>query len=190
MHSVFVAGSRALSRLTPQIQERLDNIMSRNLAVLVGDANGADKAVQRYLAKHQYRRVVVYCMDSCRNNVADWPVRHHQAAPNARHDRHYYGIKDAAMTKDATCGFMLWDGVSKGTLTNTVNLLNAGRIVVLYISPLKQMFELRRFEDLHHALHANGVGNAAQFLASLGMKETVSGKLPFDSTSVAFPVEA
>ena len=190
MHSVFVAGSRALSRLTPQIRERLDNIMSRNLAVLVGDANGADKAVQRYLAKHQYSRVVVYCMESCRNNVAEWPARHHQSARSAKRDRHYYGIKDAAMAKDATCGFMLWDGVSKGTLTNTVNLLNARKIVVLYISPLKKMFELRRFEDLHHALHANGVSNVSQFLASLGMKEIVTGQLPLDPTSITFPVEA
>jgi hypothetical protein len=37
-----------------------------------------------------------------------------EAAP--ADDRHYYGIKDRAMAKDASCGFMPWDGVSKGTL--------------------------------------------------------------------------
>lgn len=62
MHSVFVAGSRALSRLNAQVKERLDNIVKQNFAVLVGDANGADKAVQRYLAERGYRNVVVYCM--------------------------------------------------------------------------------------------------------------------------------
>jgi hypothetical protein len=51
MVSVFVAGSRALSRLNPQLRERLDNIIRQNLTVLIGDANGADKAVQGYLAK-------------------------------------------------------------------------------------------------------------------------------------------
>jgi hypothetical protein len=190
MHSVFVAGSRALSRLTPQIRERLDNIMRRSLAVYIGDAYGADKAVQRYLAKHEYRHVVVYCMESCRNNVAEWPERHHQAAPGAKRDRHYFGIKDVAMAGDATCGFMLWDGVSKGTLTNTINLLNAGKSVVLYVSPLKQMFELRSLDDLHRALHANGVGDVSQFFASMGIKEVASNQLPFDSNAVSFPIEA
>jgi hypothetical protein len=93
------------------------------------------------------------------------------------------------MAKDATCGFMLWDGVSKGTLTNTINLLNAGKRVVLYISSLKQLFELRTFKDLHQALNANGVPDVFQFLASMGITETASARLPFDSATVTFPVE-
>jgi hypothetical protein len=43
MTTVFVAGSRAISKLNDQIRERLDNIMREQLSVLVGDANGADK---------------------------------------------------------------------------------------------------------------------------------------------------
>ena len=124
MTTVFVAGSRAISKLNDQIRERLDNIMRQQLSVLVGDANGADKAVQAYLAKCAYRNVTVYSMQVSRNNVGDWPIKHHFGGPTAKHDRHFYGIKDLAMTKDATWGFMLWDGESKGTLTNVVNLLN------------------------------------------------------------------
>jgi hypothetical protein len=40
------------------------------------------------------------------------------------------------MAKDASCGFMLWDGVSKGTLTNVINLLHCDKKVVLFSSPL------------------------------------------------------
>jgi hypothetical protein len=69
MNSVFVAGSRALSKLNAPVKERLDNIVARRLTVLVGDANGADKAVQRYLAERNYQHVFVYCMDVCRNNI-------------------------------------------------------------------------------------------------------------------------
>jgi len=79
MTCVFVAGSRDVSRLNAQVKERLDNIVKQNLTVLVGDANGADKAVQRYLAQCGYREVVVYCMEVCRNNVGDWPTRSHTA---------------------------------------------------------------------------------------------------------------
>jgi hypothetical protein len=178
MNSVFVAGSRAVSRLNSLVKERLDNIMKQNLAVLVGDANGADKAVQRYLAKCHYPNVVVYSMDVCRNNVGGWPTRLHTAKPGARRDRHYYGIKDLAMTKDASCGFMLWDGVSKGTLTNVLNLLNARKKTLLYLNPKKLFFKLRTFEDLQEALQANGIDNVPEFLASLGIRETASMDLP------------
>lgn len=171
MTCVFVAGSRAVSRLNSQVTERLDNIIKQNFNVLVGDANGVDKAVQRYLAQCGYRGVVVYCMEDCRNNVGQWPTRAQAAQPGSRRDRHYYGIKDVAMAKDATCGFMLWDGESKGTLTNVVNLLNAHKKVLLYLAPKKAFFNLRVFEDLHEALHANGIGNVPAFLTSIGIRE-------------------
>lgn len=79
MTRVFVAGSRSVSRLNDQIRERLDNIMRQDFTVLIGDANGADKAVQVYLAKCNYRNVFVYAMELCRNNVGEWPVHRHAA---------------------------------------------------------------------------------------------------------------
>jgi hypothetical protein len=180
MNSVFVAGSRAVSRLSTQILERLDNIMARNLTVLIGDANGADKAVQRYLAKQEYRNVIVYCMEACRNNIAGWPVREHTAKPGAKHDRFYYGIKDAAMATDATWGFMLWDGSSKGTLTNVIGLLSSDKKVLLYLSPRKQFFNLHTFANFCDALNANGVRDVPQFLSSRGIDESKTGHLSFD----------
>ncbi len=179
MTCVFVAGSRDLSRLNQQIRERLDSIMNQDFTILVGDANGADKALQRYLARCQYHKVVVYCMEICRNNVGEWPIRSHRAETGYKRDRHYYGIKDLAMAKDASCGFMLWDGVSKGTLANMVNLLNIRKKTLLYLSPKKLFFNLLTFEDLHEVLHANGINNAPAFLASLGIGEPLSPDLQF-----------
>ena len=178
MHSVFVAGSRAIPRLNQQIRERLDNIMRQEFTVLVGDANGADKAVQRYLAARGYLKVIVYCMEECRNNLAGWPVRAHASESVVRRDRHYYGIKDCAMAHDATCGFMLWDGISKGTLTNVINLLNSGKKVLLYLSPGRKFFTLCCFEDLRQALTGCGFGDASGYLASLGIKDSASRDLP------------
>ena len=166
-----VAGSRALSRLNPHLRERLDNIISQNLTVLIGDAKGADKAAQGHLAKRAYRQVVVYCME-----VA---FRSHTADSGAKRDRHYYGIKDCAMARDAGCGFMLWDGVSKGTLTNVIHLLDADKKVLLYFAPKKQFFNLHTFQHLHQALNANGIKDVPRFLTSLGVKEPALQHLPF-----------
>jgi len=174
MQSVFIAGSRALSRLNPQVKERLDNILKQNFTVLVGDANGADKAVQRYCAERNYQHVVVYCMDVCRNNIGKWPTHSEKTGTGLAHDRYYYGIKDLAMAKDASCGFMIWDGTSKGTLTNVINLVKAQKKVLVYHSPKKHFFTVRTTGDLHHVLDASGIKNVDGFLASLQTKRTES----------------
>jgi hypothetical protein len=179
MQSVFVAGSRALSKLNAQVKTRLDNIVNHNFKVLVGDANGADKAVQRYLAERGYQNVLVYCMDVCRNNIGNWPTDAHITDIGRRHDRQYYGIKDLAMAKHANCGFMIWDGASKGTLTNVLNLLRIHKRVLLYSVPQKEFFTVRTSEDLNHALTSSGIKNVDGFLASLVLKETESVPLRF-----------
>jgi hypothetical protein len=168
---VFIAGSRAISRLNSEIRERLDNMMRQKFTILVGDANGADKAMQQYLHQCGYREVRVYCMETCRNNVGNWPIRPHTAKPGAKRDRHYYGIKDLAMAEDATCGFMLWDGESKGTLTNVVNLLNAHKKCLLHLGPKKLFFKLLASDDFYQVLQTSGIDNVSAFLASIGVRE-------------------
>jgi len=51
MTKVFIAGSRQLSRLNADVKRRIDTMIDKGFTILVGDANGADKAVQRYLPK-------------------------------------------------------------------------------------------------------------------------------------------
>jgi hypothetical protein len=51
MTKVFIAGSRRLSRLNADVKRRIDTTIEKDFTILVGDANGADKAVQRYLAE-------------------------------------------------------------------------------------------------------------------------------------------
>lgn len=83
------------------------------------------------------------------------------------------------MAKDASCGFMIWDGKSKGTLTNVINLVNADKKVLLYSAPKKQFFTMRTAGDLNDTLNASGIKNAAAFLASLGLKLPESEHLHF-----------
>jgi adenine-specific DNA-methyltransferase len=75
MSRIFIGGSRAVSRLNPAVRRKLDELIAGNVSILIGDANGADKAVQRYLQEQGYRRVTVYYMDRRRNNVGSWPEK-------------------------------------------------------------------------------------------------------------------
>jgi hypothetical protein len=65
---------------------------------------------------------------------------------------------------------MIWDGISKGTLTNVINLVNAEKKVLLYSSPKRTFLTLRTPGDLNRALNASGIKDVAGFLASLEMK--------------------
>ena len=59
--NVFVAGSRGISRLPVEVKRRIDLMIDKDFQILVGDAAGADKAVQGYLAGRAYQNVVVHC---------------------------------------------------------------------------------------------------------------------------------
>jgi len=152
MTAVFIGGSRAVSRLNSVIRAKLDELIGRNCEIFVGDANGADKAVQQHLADCGYRNVVVYCMDRCRNNVGKWTVRH-VARPGPAKDFAYYVAKDLAMAVDAKCGIMLWDGRSKGTLNNIQNLVSSGKKALVYFAPERVFHKLTSEEDFCQLLN-------------------------------------
>ncbi len=159
---VFVAGSRSLSRLNKDVKRRIDNIVDKGFTVIVGDANGVDKAVQRYLRSRHYCAVVVFCMEAgCRNNVGDWPTRAVAAADSSRRDFAYYSTKDRAMAEEADYGLMLWDGKSRGTLRSVVDLVRQSKPVVVYFAPAKSFHTLRQSSELAEMLHR--VGPAALY---------------------------
>lgn len=148
MTSVFIGGSRAISKLNAPLREKLDDFIQRGCTIFIGDANGADKAVQQHLALREYDRVVVYCMDRCRNNIGGWATKP-ISRPAGPRDFAYYAAKDKAMADDAKCGMMLWDGESKGTLNNIQNLLAAGKKVLVYFSPEGAFYKLVTSDDLN-----------------------------------------
>ena len=147
MTTVFVGGSRRVSELSAEVRERLDNIMEGKFAVIIGDASGADKAVQRYLYDKNYQNVEVFCSGGiCRNNVGDWQNRSIRSA-NRAGNAEFYAAKDRVMAQEATVGLMIWDGSSIGTLLNLFRLLRLKKKAVLYIVPEKRFLELRRWTD-------------------------------------------
>lgn len=149
--NVFIGGSIGISKLNAAIHARLDDFMKRGNAILIGDANGADKAVQTYLAKRDYPNVTVFCMEECRNNIGEWPIRSIEP-PSKRKDSSYYAVKDFVMFQEAQCGVMLWDAKSKGTLQNMLNLVGAGKRTLVYFAPSKDFHVLASEGDLQELL--------------------------------------
>ena len=152
MKKVFIGGSRRLNRLNDLLRKRLDQIIDKNLQVLLGDANGADKAVQSYLDSRENRNVQVFSSaGDCRNNVGSWEVRS-ITPPHSRRDFEFFTAKDAAMAEEADVGFMLWDGESSGTLVNAARLVATGKPVVIYFAPEKRFLTLKSRSDLETLL--------------------------------------
>jgi len=148
MEAVFLGGSRRIARLNESIRSKLDDLLDRGLWMFVGDANGADRALQQHLADRGYERVVVYAVTGMlRNNVGHWKVRSVDAPRGAR-GFDLYSVKDMQMANDASYGFMLWDGKSRGTLANVRSLLEHGKPVAVHLSPARRLVSLRSPADL------------------------------------------
>lgn len=132
MATIFIGGSRHIATIPADVARRIDNIMGHLHNVIVGDAPGADTAVQRYMKASNYRQVIVFCSGRrCRNNLGDWPTRHITPPAHAQGFQ-FYAAKDRTMARSADFGLMLWDGKSVGTLANTMRLARLGKATVLF----------------------------------------------------------
>lgn len=171
--NVFIGGSRAVSKLNPTIRARLDDLMQRGCSILIGDANGADKAVQQYLAERDYGNVTVFCMEECRNNIGSWPTRNIDP-PTQRKDFSYYAAKDLVMSREAKCGVMFWDGKSKGTLQNMLNLIGTGKKTLVYFVPTKDFHVLTTDDDLQSLLARCQKRDLDVAARGLGLKSLIS----------------
>ena len=148
MIKVFIGGSRRVTRLSSQVRQRLDEIIRKQFPVLIGDANGADKAVQQYLHSQGYDRVEVFCTEGhCRNNVGHWKVRAVPAPHGSERNFEYYAAKDRQLAEEGSIGLMLWDGTSRGTPANVLRLIEQGKKVVIYLVPLREFRTLRNLAD-------------------------------------------
>jgi len=148
MTKVFIGGSRHISRLNADVRQRLDKIIEKHLPVLIGDATGVDRAVQRYLHERKYAPVEIFSADDRpRNNVGAWAVRVVRPESGAK-GFDYYATKDRAMAEEGTVGLMIWDGESRGTLLNALRLIRKQKTVVLYLAPDRTFTEVRTRQDL------------------------------------------
>lgn len=170
---VFIGGSRKISRLNDVIRTRLLNIINQGFTVLVGDANGADKAVQNYLYENKYNNVSVFCSgNKCRNNIGNWFTSNIDVPSSARGIK-FYMIKDEKMSEEADYGFMLWDGNSAGTLNNVLNLLKQKKTALLYFSGNKKFYTISKPDDLKYILSLCGKENLLKFDSKINLSNKI-----------------
>jgi len=152
MTAIFLSGSRAINRLNDQVRDRIQNMIDQGFRILVGDANGADKAIQKYLSERSYKNVVVYCAGAtCRNNVGNWEINQVKVDPKLT-GRAFYTQKDLQMADEADYGFVLWDGKSAGSITNVLELLKRTKSVVVYLSKSETFTNVAQAEQLNALL--------------------------------------
>ncbi len=122
MHKVFISGSMKIKNLDQNVLERIDNIIESKYFVLVGDADGVDSSVQKYLDSKKVASVIIYCSgDEPRNNIGNWLIDK-TVTTKEPGTREFYTAKDIKMAEDCDFGLMIWDTKSTGTLNNAIEL--------------------------------------------------------------------
>lgn len=162
---VFIAGPRAISRLNPEVLKRIDNIINNQFTILIGDAAGVDKAVQNYCAEKQYHSVKIYASNGkARNNIGQWEITTVQIEKHIK-GFDFYAAKDLAMANEADYGFMVWNGKSKGTLNNIINLTMLNKKVLVYYTPDKEFYILQSIDATREFIGKNDDPEVKQFFA-------------------------
>lgn len=170
---VFIAGPRSVTSLNKESTDILKNIIEQQLTVLVGDAVGVDKLVQKFLSSCNYKNVSVYASNGlARNNIGNWPVHRVEVRKNIK-GFDFYAQKDIRMAQAADYGFMIWDGKSKGTLNNIINLTAQNKAVKIFLIQNKTSVTINNLVS---------AGNLAKFLGSetLSLYEKLRAKSGFE----------
>ncbi len=141
--TLFAGGSESITDITDLPNRRiLDEAIYYDEEIIVGDCPGADLAIQEYLKRRDYYNVVVYASgDKVRHNVGDWEVRFVSFDPTLE-GYDFYRQKDIQMELDCDRAVMAWDGKSKGTKQNTIDLMALGKHVhnMLWKSELDEWY--------------------------------------------------
>ena len=82
------------------------------------------------------------------------------------------------MAQDAKCGVMLWDGESKGTLSNVQQLLSQGKKALVYLAPESAFHKLSTTQDLQEFLRRCDSDSVQQAQRQIKAKLPVLDQLP------------
>lgn len=130
---IFISGSGQIKKLNNIIHDRLDNIIEKKYAILIGDCYGVDTLVQQYLRDNNYKNVTVFCTGNKlpRNNVGNWKVTNVDATVPYG-SREYFETKDVVMTNLCDYGFMVYNN-TLGTLNNIKRVASRNKQSVVFI---------------------------------------------------------
>lgn len=145
---LFAGGSKGIKLPEKMIKDKIDEWIAAGTEILIGDCFGADAAMQQSLADQKYPNVTVYTVHAePRLNAGSWRV---SVIPDSNLSFTFqdYRRKDAAMAKAADGGFMIWDGKSRGTFVNMVELLGLGKPVEVWLTEKQRHLTFHTLEEL------------------------------------------
>ena len=124
MANVLISGSRSIKVLPDDAIVSIDRIIALGFHIILGDANGIDNLVQKYLAYRKYRKVTVYYASF---NGSGKPRNNHNFSAISVPGN--YSERDKAMCLLADYGLAIWDGRSRGTKANIDQVLKTKVII-------------------------------------------------------------
>jgi len=140
MKKVFISGSMSIKKLDDLVIESLNKIITKNIQVLVGDANGVDKIAQEYFFNQGYFNVIVYTIFNKPRNLLSNNFKIKIIKVNNLQGRIAQEKKDEAMTIDSDYSFVIWDGKSKGSFNNILRALENDKKTKSVLSKRKKIF--------------------------------------------------
>lgn len=141
--TVFISGSSKTQdenskyyrkELPDEIKSMIDQIISKNYRIIIGDAPGIDRQVQEYLNKKMYDKVEIYGPGEIRYTAnKKWKTHKISSNKYAKDSKEYLAVKDKAMTKRSTQGLAITlDVGSTATKNNVSRLIEQNKNVKVY----------------------------------------------------------
>ncbi len=146
---IFISGSAKINTLNDTVERILSKTVNSGHEILIGDCNGVDSLIQSYYAQHNYPKVSVYHVGSQPRNFCTSFTAIQVPTENEASAYRYYQRKDIRMTELADVGFVIWDGISKGTCANIDRMLKAHKAVAVHLITTQKTYALYQIEDLN-----------------------------------------
>ena len=140
---VFVSGSKNVSSFDNEILKVLNRIVENNHEILVGDCDGVDASIQKYMQEKSHTNITVYFVGSEPRNAEETFNKRQVKTYGNLSPYEYYQQKDIQMTKDADVGFVIWDEASKGSRDNIQRLIQMGKPVVIYSTKRSKLLKMK-----------------------------------------------
>lgn len=159
---VFISGSMSIKKLPNDVHEVLDEIISKNIEILVGDAFGVDMLIQNYCYNKSYDNVTVYHVgDKPRNLVNEdtFKTKHINTQDSDKTEKEKQIRKDIKMTDDCDYCFVIWDEKSPGSYNNILRSL-PNKYTKVYLEPSKKYLSSKEdnFKDDIKVIYNNNSG--------------------------------
>ena len=153
MITCFISGSRSIDQLDPMVKTKIESILDQNHKIIIGDANGVDSLVQKFLFEKKIEKVTIYHSGkNPRNNIGNWNT-HEVDTCHPPGSRAFFTAKDNKMVEAASYGLMIWDTKSLGTLNNVINLLACNIHSIVFINSRKEYKEIINACDLEELVN-------------------------------------